>query len=139
MNRNKKLIDVVRIHERQTTTTSKIVGLNPKCRYINIVMSSVDDVTINSQIIRPMSTRTIRFASFLSGLKVFLFLFLVRHLMLEFLYAAHLKAFYFSYYNLLGIIVFILVAFAAYFLKRRALRKRSVKYRSGGVFEYEFF
>lgn len=138
-NRNKKLIDVLKVHEKDTSTTSKIVGINPKCRYINIVLGSCDDVTINSQLIRAMSKRTIRFSSFLTASCVFLVLFILRHLMLEIIHPIHMRAFYGTIYNVLGVGLFILVAFFSYLLRVRTLKRRNTKLRSGGIYEYEFF
>ena len=137
--RNHRLIDVIKVHEKNTTTTSKIVGLHYRTKFVNIVVGTVEDLTINSQIIRPMDRHAIRTAAFLTGLSIFTFLIVARDILFTIVAPHHVKPYYESMYNFLGLLVFALVALIGFFLRKRSLKKRSIKHRYGGIYEYEFF
>lgn len=134
-----KLIDVIEVNEKDTTTTSKIIGLTSNIENVNIVLKSVDKVVINSQIVKPMTRRSIRLYSFLVSFVVFASLFLLKDLIFLAIFKQYRYGFAGSIHNLIIVLTILVVSIITFISLLISLKKRNIKMRSGGILEYEFF
>lgn len=136
---NKKVIDVVEVTEKPYGSSSRIINVNNKASYVNVFVKSVDGVDINTNIIRPIPVRKIKYFAISSALALFAGLFAVRHLIVMMFGGLHSKAFLNSDANLLLILISFVIALLYWFFSTISLRKKNHQNRRGGSHEYEFF
>ena len=133
-----RVLGVLRINEKNTTDSSKVISLKSKCYYVNVIIGKADGQVINENIIRPLSVNKIRLYSLLRSLRLMFGLFAVRHLIVELLGGNQVRLFLNSSYNYLTLIVILIFALLSYLITVGCLRRKNVKALSGGALEYEF-
>lgn len=137
--RNKKVISVLKVVEKNTTESSKILALSSKCAYVNVIVCKVDDVEINANVIKPLSVRRINLYSFISSCNLFFGLFIIRHILIILIAGeTYMKHYMNDLLNYIAIIASLVFSISHFLISSRALRKRNVKSLNGGAFEYEF-
>jgi hypothetical protein len=136
---NKKVIDVVEVTEKPYGLSSRIININNKASYVNVFVKSVDGVDINTNIIRPIPVRKIKYFTISSAVALFAGLFAVRHLIVMMFGGLHSKAFLNSDANLLLILISFVIALLYWIFSTISLRKKNHQNRRGGSHEYEFF
>lgn len=137
--KNKKVISVLKVVEKNTSDSSKILALNTKCAYVNVIISKVEDIEINANVIKPLSIRRINLYSFISSCNLFLGLFIVRHILIILIAGdKYMKHYMNDLLNYIAIIASLVFAISHFLISSKALRKRNVKALNGGAFEYEF-
>lgn len=134
-----KVLEVLEVNDTNTSNTSRVLGLHRKCSDVNIYIRSVDNVDINSQIIKPLTKFKINIYSIFSSFAVFLFLFSFRHLIIEIIGTFYAKEYLNSYFNYIAIAVCFLITLLYFVFTIIKLRRRNVKNRNGGALYYEFF
>jgi len=134
----KKIKSILKITEVDTNDTSKIITLKPGCKYVNVVVCKVEDLDVNSSVIRPVPLSKIKFYAFLRAACIFMFLFALRHIMIV-LICGDLARFYTeSSINEIICMGIGVIAILNWIFTYLNLRKKNLKSLSGGVLEYEF-
>lgn len=134
-----KPIAVYDITEKNTEKTSKIISVSNNCKFVNVVVKRVNDLEINTNVIKPLSIRKIQLYSLFQSLAIFLGLFIANELIVEIFGGVFKQSYLNSIYNHLFIIAIGVIALINWVVTAKALRKRNCKYTNGGSLEYEFF
>lgn len=137
--KNKKVVDVVEVTEKPYGLSSRVILVNRKAEYVNVFVKKVDEVDINTNIIRPIPVRKIKYYTSLSSLALFSFLFAIRHIIVVLLGGLNAKAFLYSELNYIAILASLVISLLYWFNSTVSLRKRNHLNRRGGTNEYEFF
>ncbi len=117
--RNNKLIKLIEVKDAKRNSTSQMIKLPKKTKSVNVYLKSVNNEVYNMYAIRPITKLRLFAASIMSSLQVFLIVFALRNLILEFYNPIQVESFLKSDLNLTTIIyVFLLtiVFFISYFL-----------------------
>ncbi len=134
----KRVVAVKQIREFNTGFSSKVIALDRRCKYVNVVICSADGLEINSNVIRPLSVAKIRLHAFLTSLTVFAGLFAVRHLIIEFFGGSHVKFYLNDLLNYIAVGASFILALISYLITLLSLRAKNAKQLNGGALEYEF-
>ena len=137
--KRKRVTEVLEIHEVNTTLSSKVICLNKRTRYVNIVVARVDGVVINSNVIKPIPKSKIRLHSLLASICCICGLYSFRHILLLIIARNGAKYYYESVYNYIGLIAMAIIFILVYCISFGVINKRNAKNRKGGALEYEFF
>jgi hypothetical protein len=137
--KSKKVIDVVEVTEKPYGLSSRVISVNKKADSVNVFVKRVDGVEINTNIIRPIPVRKIKYFTTFAALALFTFLFAVRHIIILVLGGLHAKDFMNGLYNYIAIGVAFVIALLYWIFARISLRKKNHQNRRGGTHEYEFF
>ena len=137
--KRKKVVDVVEVTEKPYGLSSRVISVNKNAEYVNVFVKRVDGVEINTNIIRPIPVRKIKYFTTLASLAIFTFLFAIRHLIILVLGGLHAKEFLYGVYNYIAIGISLLISLAYWVTARISLRKKNHQNRRGGTHEYEFF
>ncbi len=133
-----RVVNVEQIDETDTALNSKILTLHRRCAKVNVVVGTVEDTEINTDVIRPLSRKRIRLSAFIKSVTLFAFLFAVRHILLEVI-CKDVAALYLNYtlnYILIAIsFIFALLSFGVTVL---CFRCKNSKALNGRTVEYEF-
>lgn len=133
-----RVIKVQQIDEFDTALNSKIITLSRRCAHVNVVIGTVEDTEINTDVIRPLSRKRIRLFALLKSFTFFAFLFAVRHMLLE-IFLKDVSALYLrDMLNYISIGVCFLFALLSYVVTVLCFRKKNAKALNGGAVEYEF-
>lgn len=138
-NKKQRVCEVLQVTETNTGSTSRVIGLSRKTKYVNIIVRSVDSEEINSQVIRPLSKAKIQIYSLLTSFFLFTFLFTVRHVFIELICRYSSIYFLNGIYNLSIIGAIAAITIMYYFICLLRYRKKNLKNRNGGALEYEYF
>lgn len=139
-NKNHKLKDVLQVKERETTTTSRVIGLPANAYDVNIVIKQVDGIALNSEIIKPMQNKKIVLNAFLISLAIFLSFFVLRQAILYIGFLAYSTYFLLeSPLNIMTMAVILFLSLLNFVLIYVSLRRRNKKMRQGGILENEYF
>jgi hypothetical protein len=136
---DKKVIDVVEVTEKPYGLSSRIINVNNRASYVNVFVKSVDGVDINTNIIRPIPVRKIKYFTICSAVTLFAGLFAVRHIIIVMFGGLHAKAFLNSGANLILILISLAIALLYWIFSTISLRKKNHQNKRGGSHEYEFF
>lgn len=136
--KNKKVIGVLRIMEVKTNSSSNIILLDKKTKYVNIIVGKVDSLEVNFNIMRPMKNSSIRFYSISNGLIFFNFFFFFRHLCCEILSKQYIVYFLNSWIDYLIIGILFFFGLLIYLTNLSTLKKRNKILKEGGRLSYEF-
>ena len=131
----RKVISVLKCVELSTGSSSKIISLKKKCKYVNIVVNKVDGEEINSSVIKPISRTKIKLYCFFKFLLLLGFMVGLRHLICGEYFA---RAFLNGLVNYSILLASLGVAFVVSILNLIGLLSKNRKARNGGVLEYEF-
>lgn len=134
----KKVLSVKKVTERGTSDTSKVIALDRRCAYVNIIVGSVDEKEINTSVIRPLSLSKIRLYALLKSATMFFGLFVLRHFVVEIAGGAFAKGYLCDLMNYIAVAATFVFAVASYFITVKCFRKKNADARNGGVLEYEF-
>ena len=136
--KGKKVISVMRIEETNTQESSRVITLKNKCRYVNVVIGTVNGQVINENIIRPLAINRIRLHTLIRCFRLYLILFIIRHLTIEILGGIHIKLYLTHLYNYLAVFGSAILLVLSYLITVKCLRRRNIKALTGGALEYEF-
>ncbi|MCI8488473.1 hypothetical protein [Pumilibacter intestinalis] len=138
--RGKRPVSVLKIDQYSTSgDSSKIITLSRRCAYVNVVVGTVDDKVINTDVIRPLAVAKIRLYSLVKSLMLFCGLFAVRHAIVEIIAGESFSKQYFdNLLNYVAIAAAFVLGVLAYFVSVKCFRGKNVKEQSGGAIEYDF-
>lgn len=137
--KNKRVKKVLRIDETDTGDESKVIALHRACARVNVIVAEADGVTLNTDVIRPLSLAKIRLHSFLKSFALFLGLFVLRHFIVELaLDSVRLDVYLNHLFNYAAIAGSFLLAAIGYWISVRCLCGKNAKGLNGGVLEYDF-
>ena len=133
-----KPIDIVRVRENNTLTSSRIIKVSKNTKYVNIWVSEVDNTVLNTNELMPVPVRNLFLDSLLRSIAFFDFEFIFLVVILKVLLKNQARPFLYSMY--FGILigaagVFALMMFIVGFLKRR---RRNWKNKGRSIVSYEF-
>lgn len=137
-NKRRKLINMVKVRECATNECSRIIKVSKRTRYVNIWISSVDNVLYNGNEFVPAKRRSILFYSFLRSLSFLSIEYIFLYLLVFFIFKEAAMVFLRSYY-FLGLagaaVLFALLFFILGFIKRK---RKNWKFRGRSKVTYEF-
>ena len=133
-----RVLAVQQIDEYNTGLNSKIITLHKRCASVNVVIAKVDDMEINTDVIRPLSRRNIRVYAFVKSFTLFAFLFVVRHIAIEILCKDALGLYLKDMLNYISVGVCFICGLLSYLVTVLCFRRKNVKALNGGAVEYEF-
>ena len=137
--RNKKPMSVLRIEEKVQGDSSKVVSLDKHCAYVNVIAGTVDGLTVNSEVIRPLSVAKIRLYSFLKSVVLFTLMFALRHALIELIVGnAFLRQYLNGLFNYIAIGAAFVLSVIGYFISVTGYRRKNSKRTSGGNLVYDF-
>ena len=138
-NKKKKVIGIKRITELSTKLISRVVALNKRTKYVNIVVGKVDDVEINQDVIRPLTKKAIS----LNCLFVFLLTLSVTYsinFLFAYLFAGNFLLPYLNgFVNLIVMLSILSFSILTSLFSFIGLKRKNKSLIEGGVLEYEFF
>lgn len=137
-NSHKRVIDVMHCIELNTSSASKVIALKKRCKYVNILINSVDGDIINSNAIIPISRSRINWFAFLRFWEVFSFLYVIRHFAVKFICMNYDSGFFGNVFNWYLIGAAFITALLVSVFSSVKLHGRNKNAGSGGVLEYEF-
>jgi len=137
-NKKQKPIDVLEVIEENTNNSSKIINLDKNTDTVNIYIKKAENVEFNTNVIIPISISKIKKFALISSIMLFSLLFMIRHIVIEFLGNKSLP-YLESIWNGLGILIILAISIMYFFLAYVLMKKRNCKNRNGGALEYEFF
>ncbi len=137
--KNKRVTEVLEIHEVNTTLSSKVITLDKNTSYVNVVVATVEGVVINSNVIKPIPKSKIRIHSLLLSVCSVCGLFSIRHIILLIFSSYQVKYYYESVHNHIGLGIMGVLFILIYLLSFEITNKKNIKNRVGGSLEYEFF
>lgn len=133
-----RVVRVQQVDERDTGLNSKIITLHRRCASVNIVVGTVDDTEINTDVIRPLSRKSIRVYALLKSFTFFAFLFAARHMLLEIFCKEAIELYLKDTLNYISVAVCFGIALLSYAITVLCFRRKNVKALNGGAVEYEF-
>ena len=137
--RSKKPVSVVRVDEKVSGDSSKVIALDRRCEYVNVVVGTVDGLTLNAEVIRPLSVAKIRLYSFLKSIVLFAGLMALRHVAVELIAGqTYLRQFLNDIYNYIAVAASFALSFILYFISVKAYRVKNCARLSGGNLVYDF-
>ncbi len=133
-----RVLGVQQIDECDTGVNSKIITLHKRCAKVNVVIGTVDDTEINTDVIRPLSRKRIRVFALIKSFTLFAFLFAVRHIIIE-IFCRGMVGYYLNdMLNYISIGVCFFFGLISYLVTVLCFRRKNVKALNGGAVEYEF-
>ena len=135
----KKPISVMRIVERKTSLSSKIIALPKGTKKINIFIQRADDDELNSNIIKPISKMNITLYSIFSSIALFTGLYGIRYIALSLILTKFFVPYLNTFWNYIGIAIMAAIAIVYLLISLSSLILKNTKNRKGGALEYEFF
>lgn len=137
--KSRRVIHVARVFEADTGTSSRVISLNKRCEYVNVIISTADNTVINSNFIRPIAMTRAYMYAFLKSLAIFLALYLMRHAIVEILSQGDLAVQYLnSLFGYAALGIALLVSVLSYVVTVMCLRRKNINRITGGALEYEF-
>lgn len=138
-NHRKRPIAVLRVEEDVAGDSSKVISLHRRCAYVNVVVGTVDGLTLNTEVIRPLSVHKIRMHALLKSFALFLGLFVLRQVLAEIIVGkTYLRQFMTGLYNYIAVGASFVLALLHYFITVACLRGKNSKRLSGGNLVYDF-
>ena len=137
--KNKKVIDVVEVTEKPYGASSRVISVNRNASYVNIFVKNVDGLEINTNVIKPIPVRKIKYYTACTTVTIFSTLFAVRHLVILAMCGLHAKDFMYSDVNYIMLAITLVISLLYWLFATISLRKKNHLNRRGGSHEYEFF
>lgn len=132
-------ISVLRVREAVTGDSSKVIALDRRCAFVNIVVGTVDGLTLNTEVIRPLSVNKIRLHSLLNSVVLFLGLLVIRHILVEVIaQKTYLRQYLNGIWNYIALAASFVLSVLAYFISVKCYRVKNGKRLSGGNLVYDF-
>lgn len=137
--KSKKVINVLEITQSNVSSlSSRVVALKARCQYVNVVISSVNGNVINSDYVRPVTTRKAILAAAANSVTLFALLFVLRHIVVETAGASAVYDYLNGVYNYVAIAACFALAVASFVITVLCYRSKKGKALNGGALEYEF-
>ena len=143
--RRKKVISVLEITQKNLRdVSSRIIALKKRCKYVNVVIGSVEGRVINQNYVRPISMYRLRIFAFLKSFIIFTALFVLRHVIVEVVGGSYIFGIDVAYQyfnnslNYIAVAASFLLAVLSYFITVACYRSKNAKATNGGALEYEF-
>lgn len=136
--KNNKIIAITKCSEIKNNEASRVVPLNRKTEKINIIISKVDKMEINSSVIKPLNRIKVFLYCLLKFVYSFTGLFVIRHIIVELLGQSFVASYFNSIYNLISILICLVFGLIVAIASFISLKKRNLVMHRGGVIEYEF-
>ena len=135
----RQLIDVLKVVEENTTTTSKIFVLDKRCKSVNVIVREADTILYNNEYIRPKKVSQVFAEQALSSLAIFSSLFVIRHIICEFMLKSDFSFYLESYIGLITFLIMLGVALIVFFSTSFARIHKIRKETLGGKVSYDFY
>lgn len=136
--KNNKIVAITKCSEIKNNEASRVIPLNRKTDKINIIISKVDKMEINSSVIKPLNKVKVLLYCLLKFDYSFTGLFVLRHIIVECLGQSFTASYFNSIYNLISILSCLLFGLVVSIASYISLKKRNLIMHRGGVIEYEF-
>ena len=137
-NRFKKPIGVVEVTERKNASSSKIISIPRRSKYVNVIIKSVNGLEINRTAIKPLQLSKIRIYSMLLSLLCFNILYILSRLTIMLVGYNYIRVYNKTYWNFFAFFGMIFLSILVYLFTVVRLRRKNSKNRNGGL-EYEFY
>ena len=134
----KKPIGAKEVTERKNASSSKIIAVSRRTKYVNIVVKSVNGVEINRNAVKPLPVSKIRIFGLLISFLAFNIFYILSRLSLMLAGYNFVRAYNKTYWNVFAFLGMILFSILIYIFTVLRLRKKNSKNRNGGL-EYEFY
>ena len=132
-------IAALKVVEHNTSDSSRVISLLPRCATVNIVIASVEGTELNARIIRPLSRSRIRLHALLCNFVLFTGLFVLRQFIVECIaHDLYIKQYLDHIFNYAIVGGSLLLAILGYFTAVLCYRHKNVRGLNGEVLEYEF-
>lgn len=122
-NKKGKLMKIMEIAENNTATCSKSIKLANKCEKVNIVVNHVNDEDLGVNLKADVGLGKIKVFAVFESIALFLFLFVLRHALIEILCFDSQLLFLMSDYNLISIAIIAGFSLINFVLVLRNLKK----------------
>lgn len=137
-NSRRRSIKVLKVTQRDTNDSSRVIALSRRCRYVNIIIGGAEGKEINFNAIRPLAMSRVRIHAAIKGFMLFLSLFFMRHAIVELFGAAFIERYMASFLNYAAIVGAFLLSLLYYWIDVVCFHHRNIKKLNGGAIEYEF-
>lgn len=137
-NGRKRVVQVLKITQRGTEDSSRVIALSKKCKYVNIIISKADGRDINLNAIRPLAMTRVRIHAAIKAFMLFLSLFVMRQAILELFAGEYMLPYLNNYLNYVAIGGAFILSLIYYFIDVLCFRRRNARQLNGGAIEYEF-
>ena len=134
----KKPIGVKEVTERKNASSSKIISVPKRTKYVNLVVKSVNGIEINRTAVNPLPLAKIRIFALMVSLLAFNIFYILSRLTLMLVGFNYMRVYNKTYWNFFAFLGLILFAVLIYIFTVLRLRKKNSKNRNGGL-EYEFY
>lgn len=134
----KKPIGVREVTERKNASSSKIISVPKRTRYVNLIVKSVNGVEINRTAVKPLPLAKIRIFGLMVSLLAFNIFYILSRVTLMLVGYNYMRVYNKTYWNFFAFLGLILFAVLIYVFTVLRLRKKNSKNRNGGL-EYEFY
>ena len=134
----KKPIGVREVTERKNASSSKIVSVPKRTKYVNLIIKSVNGVEINRNAVKPIPISKIRLFGLMVALLSFNIFYILSRITLMIVGYNYMRVYNKTYWNFFAFLGLILFAVLIYVFTVLRLRKKNSKNRNGGL-EYEFY
>lgn len=122
-NKRGKLMKIMEVTENNTATCSKSIKLPHKCEKINIVVNHVNEEDLGVKLKADVPLGKIKVFAIFESIALFLFLFALRHVLIEILCFNAQLLFLMSDYNLISIVIIAIFAVINLLLMTGNLKK----------------
>ena len=122
-NKRGKLMKIMKISENDTATCSKSIKLPRKCEKINIVVNHVNEDDLGVKLKADVPLVKIKVFAIFETIALFLFLFALRHVLIEILCFNSQLLFLMSNYNLISIVIIAIFSLLNLLLMNGNLKK----------------
>lgn len=134
----KKPIGVVEVTERKNASSSKIITVPKRTKYVNIIIKSVNNLEINRTVVKPLPISKIRIYGLLVSLMAFNIFYILSRITILILGSNYKRVFNKTYWNFFAFFGMIVFSIIIYLFTVVRLRRKNSKNRNGGL-EYEFY
>ena len=136
--RFKRPIGIVEVTERKNASSSKIISVPRRTKYVNLIVKSVNGIEINRTAVKPLPLSKIRLFALMVSLLAFNIFYILSRITLMFVGYSYMRVYSKTYWNFFAFLAMILFAVLIYIFTVFRLRKKNSKNRNGGL-EYEFY
>ncbi len=137
-NKRKRAVQVLKVTQRGTEDTSRVIALSKKCRYVNIIISKADGIDINLNAIRPLAMSRVKIHAAIKAFMLFLSLFVMRHAIVELFGGEYTLQYLANYLNYVAIGGSFILSVIYFFVDVLCFRRKNSSQLNGGALEYEF-
>ena len=122
-NKKGRLLRIMEVAENNTATCSKPIKLPNKCEKVNIVANHVNDEDLEVKLKAQVALGKIKVFSVFESIALFLFLFTLRHMLIEILCFNSQLLFLMSTYNVISIVIIAVFSVVNLFMLQSNLKR----------------